>query len=400
MRDSSIKTSIEKAIGEEKWLTEDVVRKLAGKQPPQKESAWSHRAISAVALVAIVLGSIFLFMTQPNSLLQTSASPDWRQLEKAIEDEQVQAAFIVYLKAGIDKDYAAFKEVSNTQLVASPKEVFERYEHIDWSTFRVVAVMPSRGEPVTTIDAAFQYKESDAEVVQSYSVELYDDKAMVSEPMYQTLPEYTPFAFPERIELAYTDIPEAQRVDREFSEEELLYTYDMQDGQSDVVVHKPQDGEYEFYARRDGETYYLTTIYGKQALGASWGSFLEQPNGDVGYYLEVEGLGFIGLVFFEETISFLETPKDYTLERRYFPEEEKEMILITGEQLQVVRFGENGFESVEVEFPAVQEIISNETEIYEVDQPANHVQVISRYLEGEKKAVYDFVDQETLVKRD
>lgn len=400
MRDSSIKTSIEKAIGEEKWLTEDVVRKLAGKQPPQKESAWSHRAISTMALVAIVLGSIFLFMTQPNSLLQTSASLDWRQLEKAIEDEQVQAAFIAYLKAGIDKDYAAFEEVSNTQLVASPKEVFERYEHIDWSTFRVVSVIPDAEEPVTTIEAAFRYIDSSVDVVQRYTLETYNVKTFVSEPMYQTLPEYMPFSFPERIELAYTDIPEAQRVEREFTEEELLYTYDMQDTGSDVVVHKVQDGEYEFYARRDGETFYLTTIYGKQALGASWGSFLEQPNGDVGYYLEIEGLGSIGLIFFEETISFLETPKDYTLERRYFPDEEKEMILITGEQLQIVRFGENGFESVEVEFPAVQEIISNETETYEVDQPANHVQVISRYLEGEKKAVYDFVDQDTLVKRD
>lgn len=401
MRDSSIKTSIEKAIGEETWLTEDVVRKLAGKQPPRKESAWSHRAISAVALVAIVLGSIFLFMTQPNSLLQTSASPDWRQVNQAIENELVEASFIAYLKASIDKDYAAFDDVSNTHLVASPKEIFERYEYIDWSTFRIVAVMPSQGEPVTTIDAAFQYKDSDAEVVQSYSVELYDDKAMVSEPMYQTLPEYTPFAFPERIELAYTELPEAQLVEKEFTDEELLHVLDKPEHQSEILVHKVQDGEYEFYARRNEETFYLTTIHGKAALNNSNSSILNQESGEAGYFIEFEDLGTIGLVFFGEKIQFLETPLDYQLERRYLKGDDTQSILVDGENgLQVIRYSNGTFEGAVVRFPNPTPAGYNTEFTYQLGERANHFQVISGHLEGEKKAVYDFVDQETLVKRD
>lgn len=400
MRDSSIKTSIEKAIGEEAWLTEDVVKKMARKQSDPTPQKWSQRLIPSIAILSLIVGAFFLFMTQPNSLLQTSASPDWRQIERVIEDEQVKVAFITYLKASLDQDYDAFHEVSTTHLVASPKEVFERYEYIDWSTFRIISIVPSRGEPVTTIEAAFRYLESDVDVVQRYSVEMYNDNTTVSEPMYQTLPEYTPFAFPERIELVYNDIPEAQRVDREFSEEEILYTYEMHDTGSDVVVHKVQDGEYEFYARRGGETFYLTTIYGKQALGASWGSFLTQPNGEMGYHLEIEGLGSIGLIFFEETVGFFETPKGYKLERRYLLEEEKEFILITGDQLQVVRFGNNGFEGAGVHFTLVNEFSTNNPHTYEPGERANHFQVISGYLEGEKKAIYDFEDLDTLIKRD
>lgn len=400
MRGTSIKTSIEKAIGEDVWLTEDVVRKMVKKQPPHKERTWLHPLLATAVLVAIMLGSIFLFMTQPNSLLQTSASPDWRELERAIENDQVEAAFTAYLKASIDKNYDAFNEVSSTQFMASSKEVFERYDYIDWSTFRVISVIPSQDEPITTIEAAFQYVDSKDTVVQTYSVEMKTTKSLVSEPMYQTLPIYMPFAFPERVELQYEKLHTAQLADKEFTDEDLLHIMDMPDHQSEILVYKPQDGEYEFYARKNEETFYLTTIYGKAALNYSYRSILNQDSGEAGYFIEFEDLGTIGLVFFGEEIQFLETSLDYKLERRYLTNDDTQSILINDDNgLQVLRYENGVFEGATVRFTTPSGTTWNASFKYNLVERANHFQVISGFLEGEEKAIYDFEGQEVIIKR-
>lgn len=400
MRDSSIKTSIEKAIGEEAWLTEDVVRNMAGEQRPNKKN-WQQLVIPTMAILSIVIGSLFLFLTQPNTQEWVGANPDWRQIELAIEDENMEAAFKSYLKASVDQDYAAFEEVSTTTIVASPKEVFERYEQIDWSTFRIVAIAASRGEPVTSVQAAFQYKESDVEVVQTYSIDAHDgENITISEPIYEDLPEYTPFVFPERLELTYVEIPEARIVEREFTDEELLHVIDIHEPGSAILVHKVQDGEYEFYARTGEGTFYLTTIYGKAALNNSSASILNQETGEAGYYLQFEDLGTIGLVFFGDKVHFLETPLDYQLERRILPGDDMESILVNDEYgLQILRYNEETFEGASVRFPSHNENFPGAHVTYQLGERANHFQVISGFLEGEKKAIYEFEDQETIVKR-
>lgn len=399
MRDLSIKASIEKAIGEEPWLTEEIVRQMAR---PQRNNLKQKRRpsrilIPAVAAFAIGLSAFLLLNTEPRPVQLEVSAFNYEAISNAIEDTQVEEAFTNYLKAIEDEDYASYEAVSTTDLVSSPKEVFEKYQTIDLETFRLVAVTESQDEPVTLIVAAFAYQYSKNEVLKTYIVDRGDGAKMtVSEDFYGEYPEYTPFTFPETVTLNYEEIPTVQEIS---FHPDLIEQQASVGEEGTVSIAAFQDGKFDVVFATDEKSYYLTRLSVPEVESLNVQPFMIQATGETGYMLQEGGYGLIGALFFDEGIHFVGTSPDLQSAMVFdLDANGTDDWVVDDKGIQVIRFQDGAFQVGKLESEIRKDPFPDTLFKYEIDISSEFVTIQSTLLEGEKEATYQFDSTETLQK--
>lgn len=399
MRNPSIKESIEKAIGEEPWLTEEVVHQMIRPhyKSNKKKRSLSKVLIPSVVTFAIALFAFILWNTETQPIQPEVAAFNYEAISNAIEDPQVENAFITYLKSIENEDYASFEAVSTTDLVASPKEVFEKYQTIDLDTFRLISVTESQGEPVTFIVAAFAYKDASNEVLKTYTVDRGDGTQMtVSEDFYGEYPEYTPFVFSETVTLNYEELPAVQEISYH---PDLIVEQASLGEEGTVSIAAFQDGEFDVVFATDEKSYYLTRLSVPEVESLNMQPFMIQETGETGYMLQEEGYGLIGALFFDEGIHFVGTSPD--LQSAMVFDLDANGIgdwVVDDKGIQVIRFQDGAFQIGKLESEIRKDPFPDTVFKYEIDISSEFVTIQSSLLEGETEATYQFNSTETLQK--
>lgn len=399
MRDSSIKTSIEKAIGEEPWLTEEILHQMIRPhyKPNKEKRSLSKVLIPSVVTFAIALFAFILWNTETQPVQPEVAAFNYEAISNAIEDPQVENAFIIYLKSIENEDYASFEAVSTTDLVASPKEVFEKYQTIDLDTFRLISVTESQGEPVTFLVAAFAYKNAPNEVLKTYTVDQGDGTQMtVSEDFYGEYPDYTPFTFPETVTLNYEEIPTVQEISYH---PDLIVDQASVGEEGTVSISAFQDGEFDVVFATDEKSYYLTRLSVLEVESLDVQPFMVQDTGETAYMLQAEGYGLIGALFMDERIHFVGTSPEVVSASQFdLDGDGTEEWLLDDEGVQVIRFEDGAFQSAILQSEIRRDPFPDSVFTYNLDVPRGDVFIETTLLEGEKRVKYHFNSTELLQK--
>ncbi|WP_153062617.1 hypothetical protein [Metasolibacillus meyeri] len=137
MSDSQIKKGIDAVIGEERWLTEKKVQKMLKK--PKK-----RRLISIIqpvfALITIACLAFIIYLLPPASEpIRLGNELNIEQFAERLPKPAAEAV-VAYLQAIVQQDYEAMEQVSLTNVTASNKEIFLKYENIDFKTLKMIKV--------------------------------------------------------------------------------------------------------------------------------------------------------------------------------------------------------------------------------------------------------------------
>ena len=201
MSESNIKKGIDDVIGQERWLTEELVEKMASRSKSRVVFIKSLQPLLAVTIVFLI-GVILYFLPQNGQLeqAQTDTMPG-QSIEDGVLTDGYKDIVFDYFKAIEKRDDAAFQEVSRTEVVASPKEVFLKYEKVDFSTLEIYKTIPME-------DAIKLYvRHIDVSDGLEYFNIIYLDPATktVSEDIYVDWLVYEELELPQEIQLNYEE---------------------------------------------------------------------------------------------------------------------------------------------------------------------------------------------------
>mgnify|MGYP003418193287 FL=1 len=205
MNDSQIKEGIERVIGEEKWLTEDVIKKLSTTKRPRKRPSLLLKPVLAVLVICCI--AVFIFIVSPSeSEPQTSSQIQEVQFFRAVEDKNVAQTVLDYLQAIEHEDGIVMQEISSTEVVTSYKEIFGKYENVDFSTMKLLKIAPLEGNrtPVYTAYITFEDKLTNETYINKLNIKVNDEQSIkISENLYDEWPLYTEFTAPEEFTFSY-----------------------------------------------------------------------------------------------------------------------------------------------------------------------------------------------------
>ncbi|MEK4230525.1 hypothetical protein [Solibacillus sp. FSL H8-0538] len=209
MKDSKIKKSIGEVIGEEQWLTDRLVTKIASKKRKSNKSFIKALQPVFVLLVIGLIGS-FSYLSMGEQSVEQPASFSEVYFNKLLSEQQAEGA-IAYLTAIEWEDYEAFEKVSATEVVASPKEVFQKYANVDFASLRILKMMPPNEEGITKlymqhenlIDGQTYIHDLNIQMISKSDVRVYED-------VYEEWLLYEPYVAPKSIALTYREAPVAE----------------------------------------------------------------------------------------------------------------------------------------------------------------------------------------------
>ncbi len=210
MSGSQIKKGIDAVIGEEHWLTEDKVKQLATK--PKK-----HQPLRFIqplfAVLAITCLAFIIYLLPPaNEQVQPASELITKQFEKLLPEQAADAA-IKYFQAIERKDYALIEEVSTTEVVASNKELFLKYNAIDFSTLKIIKMIPLTEELMYKLYITHNDVTQEQTYIHPLFVkQLEDGNFTIYENIYEEWSVFEPFLAPEQLELVPREAPAAQIV--------------------------------------------------------------------------------------------------------------------------------------------------------------------------------------------
>lgn len=400
MRNHSIKKSIDSEIGEQPWLTDQLVKKLASGKPAPIKRAWPAFLRPTVTLAAISFIAIFIYVTNPSPTEElpfvTANQIDWTSLEVVNVEDEVKSAFTQYIETILAEDYGGIESVSQTETTASPKELFERYKTIDLSSFRIVSVTQSRGEPMTIIQAAYRMGEIQEEVLQTYFIDASKgDQIMVSEDIYTELPTYTPYQFPEQITLNYDPVIVLSESAATFSSEEIVTQASLPSGE-ELIVTTSSEYRNDLWLNVEGEHYLLTKIDSVSEDVLSLNSISFQGTESVGYQILSESLGSIGLVFLGDQVQFIETVPEQVWNLVDVNDDGKNEWLLADDSVLIVRLHENELQIAKL-LDQLQATDFSEN-LFQFSLEDQTIYIQAKLYEGEREAVFTFTELETLSK--
>ena len=205
MNDSQIKEGIDRAIGEGKWLTEDVIKKLSTTKPPRKRPSLLLKPILAVLVICCI--AVFIFVVSPSeSEPQMASKIPEAQFFRAVEDKNVAQTVFDYLQAIEYEDGGVMQEISSTEVVVSYKEIFAKYENVDFSTIKLLKIAPIEGNqtPVYTAYITFEDKLTNETYINTLNIKVNNENSInISENLYDDWPLYTEFTAPKEFTISY-----------------------------------------------------------------------------------------------------------------------------------------------------------------------------------------------------
>lgn len=205
MNDSQIKEGIDAVIGEEKWLTKDVVKKLSTTKPPRKRPSLLLKPVLAVLAICCIAMFIFILPPSENEL-QMSSQIKEPQFFRAFEDEEVAQTLVDYLQAIEHEDWVVMQEISSTKVTASYKEIFVKYENVDFSTMKLLKVAPLEDNqiPIYYVYMTFEDKLTKETYQNTLVIQVNDEHSIkISENLYEEWSVYREFIAPEELTFSY-----------------------------------------------------------------------------------------------------------------------------------------------------------------------------------------------------
>lgn len=241
MNDSQIKRGIDEVIGEEKWLTDHVVRKMMSPKKNKKP----RLAMPLIATIIIACIALFLIVVEQKEappLQQQTGKMNVEQFYSQITSEQGAEAAINYLQAIATEDYSALGTVSSTYAVSSPKEIFQKYESVDFETLRLLKVVPSMGEPTIELILLHENTKDHLTYLHRLYLEPTDERTYkVQEDIYADWVVYEPFTLPTKVEVTYSEVTNGtlSPLDATVGQEEIGDSVPLSDGGvASFMVHQ------------------------------------------------------------------------------------------------------------------------------------------------------------------
>ncbi|CAM5223951.1 hypothetical protein UACE39S_02724 [Ureibacillus acetophenoni] len=265
MKDSQIKKGIDEAIGEEKWLTDELVHKMMLPKKPKKKNKLPP--ILAAAIIACI--ALFLVFVEYNKVPEQqiaeeenneempSGQIDTNQFYNFIEDEEAAEVLINYLRAHELKDYEKVKSMVSGQLSNYYDELFKRYENVDFKSIQLLKVFPMSHHGYVVY-----LTHKNIEDGQSYmhSINLtfdFDESVYVGDYIDSKWQPYEPFELPKTIALNYSDVGQTQIQLTPLSRElkPISEPFTLSDG--GIATMYQRDETYYFIIEKDGKYHYI-----------------------------------------------------------------------------------------------------------------------------------------------
>ncbi len=217
MKDSQIKKGIDEAIGEEKWLTDELVHKMMlPKKPKKKNNLPPILATAVIACIAMFL-VFFEFNKDPEKQIAEENSEempvgqiDTKQFYNFIEDEEAAEILINYLRAHELKDYEKVKTMVFGQQSNYYDVIFERYKNVDFKSIQLLKVFPMshHGYVVYLTHKNIVDGQSYMHIIQLTND--FDETVYVGDYIESKWQPYEPFELPKTIGLNYSDVGETE----------------------------------------------------------------------------------------------------------------------------------------------------------------------------------------------
>ena len=254
MKDSQIKKGIEEAIGEEKWLTDNLVRKMM--QPKKSKKKKELLPILATALIASI--ALFLFIVEWNNEPEeqiaeenikenTSGKFDTEQFYQAFPNDIDAKKVIQYFEAIQEKDYGKFESISSTYVVASNKEVFQKYENVNFESLRILGLVHNKSEPGASMYLIHENITDGLTYMNRIFINypIGEQIIDVSEDIYEDWTLYKPYKLPETVALNYVNAGETGILSTNLSRElvPISQTYTLPDG-GEATIYMRDDAFY------------------------------------------------------------------------------------------------------------------------------------------------------------
>ena len=191
---------------------------------PGKRSRKNIGRVVQPALALLLLGIFgftlyFLPENEQESPQNAATMIDEKQFDDVLTEDQ---ASIVehYFKAIDDQDYAALEEVSRTEVTASPKEVFEKYQFVEFATIEVIKTIHNKNE----IKLYIRHYNTEDEQTYLHSVYLDTQSQKVYEFIYENWIVFNSYVSPDYMTLKYEVAGFLTTIDRdELNRFELAY---------------------------------------------------------------------------------------------------------------------------------------------------------------------------------
>lgn len=210
MSDSQIKKGIDAVIGEERWLTEKKVQKML-KKPKKRRLISIIQPVFAVITIACLAFIIYL-LPPASEPIRLGNELNIEQFAERLPKPAAEAV-VAYLQAIVQQDYEALEQVSLTDVTASNKEIFLKYENVDFKTLKMIKVQSLDAGDLYQVYIAHK-DVTDGEIyIHTLKVDRWGlNEFKVLEDIYEDWLVFEQFEAPKTLRLTSQEAPTAQIV--------------------------------------------------------------------------------------------------------------------------------------------------------------------------------------------
>lgn len=298
MNDSRIKDGLDEAIGKEQWLTDDLVQKITKSPRKRPKQNWKRTMQPILAMLAIIMiGGVLYFL--PNEPEQSLTSVTVNIKNDLLTEQQLMAVNH-YFTSIEERDLALYEEVSRTEVVASPKEVFEKYKVVDFSTLEIMKTVPLE----TEIKLYLRYFNKVEQETYIHTVYVAKDSMTVSEDIYADWQIFEPYVAPQSIALIYSEAAIAR-------ENEQYRFADYMLAQESVILENGVtvqwaviNGDVKLIIERDRQYFDVGSIdvYDKKKENVYFSYLHQLPSGDEMILVGSHGEKMLRVIYYSEEL--------------------------------------------------------------------------------------------------
>jgi hypothetical protein len=281
-----MKKSIDKAIGENRWMTTSLASKLAKPRKKKKQYFFFIPTFFTIAVAAI---TFFLINSELKEPAFTQSALQDANILNYVEENALGQAVLDYLYILEEKDVEKVIELGKGFYdEQTATELLKKYEHVDYSSISLLNVAQDPNAPFDTYVVYITLKEanSSSTLLHSLNVEHTDDVWYVHEFTQGNFIAYEPFTAPSYLGFHYESAP-AYEKDNSYQLKDLALAYPSIQVTAQISAHFYEQGSDVMLVLQKGDDYYPISNVKRIELGSAPHAYgielIENKNG-LDYY--------------------------------------------------------------------------------------------------------------------